>query len=328
MDTAILRKCELLMENREVFNRVCAFEGNMTVLACAGVFTAKNMKADEAHVKACKALLKKNVGIFSDFRGTGMEMIVAQMALSDDPEGFLKKSFRIHGLLRKEFWSSSYLPMVAMSIAQLADEEEYEQIVSRTKTLYKRMKQEHPFLTSEEDSPFCALLALSDRSDDELIAETETCYNDLKKTFRSRNALQSLSHVLTLCEGAAEEKCEKTRALYAALKAAGHPYSVEYELPTLGILAVEAEDQRTLVQNMLEADAWLSKQKGFGIFSDVSRKHRLMYAGLMCQTGSSHTMQTAAIGSTIGNLIAEQAAMCAMMAATAAAAASSSSSST
>lgn len=326
MNTDILKKCELLMENREVFNRVCAFDGNMTVLACASVFTARSMKADEAHVKACRALLKKNVGIFSDFRGTGMEMIVAQMALADDPEGFLRKSFRIHGLLRKEFWSSSYLPMVAMSIAQLADEDQYEQIVSRTKTLYKRMKQEHPFLTSEEDSPFCALLALSDRSDDELIAETEKCYNDLKGTFRSRNALQSLAHVLTLCEGSAEGKCERTRALYEALKAAGHPYSVEYELPTLGILAVEAEDQRMLVQNMIEADAWLSKQKGFGFFGGISRKQRLMYAGLMCQSDASQTMQTAAIGSAIGNLIAEQAAMCAVVAATAAAAASSSSS--
>ena len=55
-------------------------------------------------------------------------------------------------------------------------EGEADRIVSRGRVLYKRMRAEHPFLTSSEDSVFAVLMAFSDKSDDELVADMEACY--------------------------------------------------------------------------------------------------------------------------------------------------------
>jgi hypothetical protein len=103
------------------------------------------------------------------------------------------------------------------------------------------MKSEHPFLTSSEDSVFAIMLALSSLSDEEIIRETEICYNALRERFKSRNAVQSLSHVLALySDGAytAADRCRNTIALYDALREKGMKYGTEYELATLGTLAM------------------------------------------------------------------------------------------
>ena len=59
------------------------------------------------------------------------------------------------------------------------------------------------------------------------------------------------------------------------------------------------------------------------MFGSVSRKQRLMYAGLLLQPESAaKTLQTAAIQSTIAVIVAEETAMMAAVAASTAAAAS------
>lgn len=185
------------------------------------------------------------------------------------------------------------------------------------------MKAEHPFLTASEDSTFCALMALSEKSDDALIADTEACYRQLKPHFFSSNAVQSLSHVLALCDGIPEEKCSRTMELFNNLKSAGRKYGTEYELPTLGVLAMSGADLKAVAENIIEIDDWLSKQSGFGFFGSVTKKQRLMYAGILAQRDyiNEGAIQTAAVSGTIA-LIAAQAATCAaIMAGTSAAAA-------
>lgn len=208
-----------------------------------------------------------------------------------------------------------------MSIAQIAQPYQYEHIVNRTRVIYNRMKSEHPFLTSSEDSAFCALAALSEKSDDELIADMENCYRKLNSKFFSSNAVQSLSHVLALCDGTVEEKCGRTLELFDGLKVAGRKYGTDYELSTLGVLAMSGVDLEKIVSDMIEIDDWLSGQRGFGFFGSITRKQRLMYAGILAQRDyiNENTMQIAAVGSTIALILAQQAAVCATAAASAAA---------
>ncbi len=171
-------------------------------------------------------------------------------------------------------------------------------------------------------------MALSDKEDVAMIEDSEQCYRSLKPNFFSSNAVQSLSHVLALCNGDSDSKCRKTMDLFEKLKNAGHKYGTDYELPTLGILAVSGGDLDGIIQEISEIDDWLSQQKGFGFFSSITRKQRLMHAGIIAQKDflNKDTMQTAAVNSTISLIIAQQAAMCAAIAASSAAAASSSSS--
>ncbi len=76
------------------------------------------------------------------------------------------------------------------------------------------MKSNHFFLTSSEDSGFAAMLALSEKTDDALVEDMESCFAILSGMSMSSNAVQSLSHVLSISEAAADDKCRRTAALF------------------------------------------------------------------------------------------------------------------
>ena len=322
------RNCEQLIENRNQVKSVFSWDGGLLNLACAGIFTVRGKTADESVLRECKDLLKQEVGIFSKFRSTARSPIAAILATGNNPKQALEHGLQVYQLLKNDFWTSTYLPLAAMIIAQVAQPPLYEEITTRTRTIYSRMKKEHPFLTSGEDSTFCALMALSERADDEMIEDAEQCYRSLKPNFFSSNAVQSLSHTLALCGGQPDTKCRKTMELFEKLKSEGHKYGTDYELPTLGILAMSGDDLDEIVQDIIEIDTWLSQQKGFGFFSSITRKQRLMYAGIVAQRDylEEEAMQIAAINGTVSLIVAQQAAMCAAAAASSAAAASASSS--
>ncbi len=316
-----LENSSLLVENKRRVKEVYGWESGLIHLACAGIYTSKQMLVDFTVLSRCKQLIKQKVGLFSNFRSTAQPMIASILATSENPEQTLEHGLYIYHLLKKDFWSSYYLPVTAMIIAQTVDPNQFEAVASRTRRIYERIKKEHPFLTSSEDSANCALLALSEKSDDELIHEIEFNYHFLKSNFFSSNAVQSLSHVLAILPGDdLQKKCGKTMELFYGLKRDGYKYGTSYELPTLGVLAMTEEPINDIVQEVVEINQWLSGQKGFGFFSSITTKQRLMYAGMIAQSScfSNITLQTATTNSAISIIIAQQAAMCAIIAATAA----------
>lgn len=326
MNEILKGNCEMLMENWRRMKNVFRWENNLISLACASMYTTKNQIVEEEKLRESKKLLKEKVGVFSSFRSVAKNPIITMISMN---EASLEEGLKVYHLLKEVFFTSNYLPLVAMIIAQTSEPSNYSKVVYRTKDIYEKMKSEHPFLTSGEDRAFCALMALSDKSDTTLIHEMEKCYDLLKPHFYSRNSIQSLSHVLTLGDGTPEEKCNRTIMLYNKLKIAGRKYGTNYELPTLGILALLNENLDEIVDKIVEIDEWLSNQKGFGFFGGISSKQRLMYAGILTQCeyiSSSDTMQTAALNSTISIVIAQEAAMCAAIAASASASSASSSS--
>lgn len=330
MEEKTLASCRELIEDRDRIKTVFHFESAVIQLACAGVYVMKGAPLDVDVLKHSKTLIKDRVGVFNNFRSTGFPCIAAMLAASGKPQETLDNGLKVYGLLKEVFWTSEYLPFAAMSIAQVASPSGYETLARKTRSLYDRMKSEHWFLTSSNDSGLCALMALSDKSEDTLISNAELCYRTLKPGFFSGSAVQSLSHVLALSDTAPEEACERTMELFSKLKEAGHKYGTSYELATLGVLAMTDVDYDRVVSEMVEVDAWLAKQKGFGIMSTVSRKQRLMYAGILVQKGHSgaDVLETAAISSMISLVVAQEAAMygaiCASTAAAGAAASSAS----
>ena len=321
MNERTLARCKNLIKNKETMKSAFAWEDGLTHLACAGIFINKEQTVNEEMLLQCKDILKRNTGIFSNFKSTAKPMIVAMLAANENPQLLMERGLKVHDLLKEEFMSSVYLPIAAMIIAQYADEARYAELAQRTRRIYKQMRADHPFLTSGEDSTFCALMALLDKPDEVLLGDAEECYKTLKSNFFSSNAVQSLSHVLAMCDGEPEIKCQKTMELFQKLKEAGHKYGTSYELPTLGVLAMADGNQDEIVAEMAEIDQWLSEQKGFGFFSSISAKQRLMYAGMIAQQDyiNDKMMQGAAVNGVISLIVAQQAAMCAAITAGAAA---------
>ena len=327
MRPSLTQLCAGFIENRDALRATLSWESAYLYPVCAAIFTDRRCSVQPEQLKYCRDILKAHTGVFSNFRSTGKLPLIVMMATDGNPEGRLERALEVYEALKKHFFTSAYLPVAAMIIADLAPAGAYESIARRTRRIYDLMKNEHPFLTCAEDSVFAAMLALSPLSDEDVVYETEFCYQYLKPTFFSGNAVQSLSHVLALGDGDAEEKCRRTLELFTQLKSRGRKYGTSYELATLGVAALLPLELDTIADDLLAVDHWLSGQKGYGFFG-VGSQQRLMHAAMLVvsdhlgQSGNS-TLNGAAIGATISLIAAQQAAMCAAIAASTAASTSS-----
>lgn len=325
MRATLAAQCSRFIENRDIVKSTFKWDSSYMYPICAAIIADKGMRADPERLKNCRDLLKEHTGVFSDFRSTAKLAMIAMMSVDTNPAAKLKHTVEVYDRLKEHFWGSGYLPVASMVISDMVDPGYYKEMAAHTRHIYEMLKSKHPFLTSAEDSVFSAMLAVSRKTDERIVSETEACYSYLKPHFFSGNAVQSLSHVLALCEGSAEEKSVATLNLFNELKAKGYKYGTGYELATLGIMAMLPVGRESLMQDLIEVDGYLATQKGYGFFG-LGRKQRLMHAGIIVTSDylkDNRTMHHTATHSTLALIAAQQAAMCAAIAAANAAAASS-----
>lgn len=275
-------KCDLLVHNRKTITSAFAWDSGLMSLAAATLYTSRGLTADSKRLKECEAVIKAKTNAFSEFRGNVKTPLICKMALSDDPKKYFENVETIYKLLNKSKWmGNEYKIMAAITICDHAVESEYELFVNRTNEIYSRMKQEHKWLTSDEDIPFAAMLAVSGLDVDKLIDEMELNYKILKEKFHDSNAVQSLSHILALDEQPAEVKCAKVESIFNELKVMKHKFGTGYELATLGTLTMLDIQEKEVANLIAETDDYLKGQKGFGDFLLGSKERRLYAAQLV-----------------------------------------------
>ena len=276
MDRQIETRSLNLVENYSILLEGNKMEFPEMVLACAGIFLAAGVTPDMNRVAECKKLLKSKAGIFSNFRGSDELLVRCKMALSADPELYFENLEREYQRI-KTFFSGEQTVLAAMILAEQGSS--VEDLAEKTKQIYKDMKEAHPWLTSENDLPFAALMAVSGRDASSVYAEAEEIYALLGKNLHAdKDTRQMLSHILAIRSGSAEEKCEKLCALADGLKAAGHSLGRGSRLAILGILADSTLPTASLVERISETDDFLKQYKPFhGIFG-VGKDCRRMFA--------------------------------------------------
>lgn len=325
MNQELEKNCGLFIENKGVIEKGFKLESAYIYPMCSSIYTSKKMHVDMDKMKECDKILKGKTGILSDFRGNVRMALVSMMAISEWPEEFLSRVMNTYEMLKKgKLFGSEYLIVAAVAICSNVDAGRQEEIVGKTKEIYKLMKENHPMLTSDEDSIYAALLAVSGLKIEEVIEGMETCYQNLKPKFFSGNAVQSLSHILALCKDAPEEKCKKVMDIFNKLKTQGKKYGTGYELSILGGLALLDMEADTIVSEVIEVDDYLKKQKGFGMLG-IGSTQRLMYASLLVMNlhmPETESLQTAALNSVIALIISQQIAICTALIAASATAAS------
>ena len=284
MDRQMENKCLKLVENYRILAAGNKMEFTEMLLACAGIYLAAGREPDMDRVKECKKLLKSKAGIFSNFRGSDELLVRCKMALAPDPALYFESVEREYQHI-KTFFSGEQTVLAAMI---LAEQDGSGSLAEKTKSIYKEMKEAHPWLTSEDDLPFAALMAVSGRDASAVYAEAEEIYALLKEKLKAdKNTMQMLSHILAIRSGRAEEKCEKLCALAAGLKAAGHSLGRGSRLAILGILADSGLPADTLVDRICEADDFLKQHKPFHGLFGVGRECRRMFAVQMVQASLS-----------------------------------------
>ena len=285
MDRQIESKCLSLAENYRILVAGSKMDFSEMILACAGVYLAAGRKPDPERMKECKKLLKSKAGLFSNFRGSDELLVRSKMALAADPERWFEDLEREYGRI-KSFFSGEQTVLAAMILAEHGASDGG--LAEKTKQIYKDMKQKHPWLTSENDLPFAALMAASGRDAAAVYAEAEEIYAILRKDLRAdKDTLQMLSHILAIRNGRADAKCEKLCALAGGLKAAGHSLGRGSRLAILGILADSGLPADALVERICETDDYLKQYKPFRGLFGVGKSCRRMFAVQMVQAALS-----------------------------------------
>ncbi len=312
MREVIEKRTELLAENQATLCKAFKLEHSLTNAVVAAAFAEQDRTADPELIKESRKLLKSKQGVFSDFRSYNELIVSTRMALSENPEKYLEEVMEVYDMFQKgKFFGSSYRVLAAMSIVDQGKFSEADAIVEKTKTLLKEMNKVHPFITSDEDTCFVVLLAMTDKSVEDILTELEESYKVCKKNFAFHdNAAYSLAQVLTAYDGDFQSKADKAFDFFNAFKEAGTKYGKEYELASLGALIDIDADKNDIVNEIIEVAEYLKGKKGFGML-DMGKEGRLMF-GTMLVSGaylSGDKANASSIGGDIGRIVALQTAI-------------------
>lgn len=281
MNMELKRKCELLVSNRDIMQEVFRWDNGSMMLAGSSFFVGLNLEADTKQLKSCEEILKRKSGFFSSYRGNVKMPLLCKMAVSENPEQYFEDvDFIVRQMKSLKWIETDYKVLAAMTLRDYLDMADVPDGVEKMVALYQGMKEKHPWLTNGEDIPFAAILAVSGLDTEALMMEMESCYQELSKTFRDKNAVQSLSHILAIDPVNTQTKCRKIEAIFDILKNNKHKYGTGPELAVLGTLSMLELSVEQAAAEIMEADDYLKSQKGFGTFT-MGDTVRRMYAALM-----------------------------------------------
>lgn len=297
MDAELKKKCDLFIDNYGILSSEFPSEDDDIILSACCLLAGRNCAADPERIKEAVDILKENAGPFSAFRGSAMVPLVCKMSAAPDPAGYLDEVAGICAELNEGAGKGN--PMIipaAMVIRVHVDGADPSETVAQTKEIFRRMKKAHPFLTSEEDIPFAAMLASAgpetDEETDGRIARTEEIYKILSKAFWDKNAAQSLSHVLALIDAPAEETCGKALEIYDILKKKGRKFGSGRSLSVLGSLVMADVPADEVAEELLDAEAYLTSR--LPAIADDEKEIRLVYAAQMVYSAHLEKGGTAA----------------------------------
>lgn len=294
MENKLQELCDLFVENGGIIKQTFGWDSHLMAFAGSSLFTALGYKADSETLKRCEDIIVRHSGPLSEYRGNMKLPLLCKMAVSANPEQYFLDVDTIYQELNEHSSiGSNYRLLASLTLCDYIGAKDAVFAVRRTVELLQRMKEEHRLLTSEEDIPFAAMLAVSDMDADALIAEEERCYDIAKEMFGfgSGDAVHTLCHVLALSRKDAEEKCKRVAQIYNGLKAEKHKLNVGQELACLGMLAMLDTDADQLVQEIVEIDNFLKAQKG-DLGLDTGSSIRRMFAAFIAM--DAHRAQIAA----------------------------------
>ncbi len=283
MKDFVKEKCDLMVRNKKVLDKSFVWDFDIMTVVTSLILAGEGVEADPERLKACKKVLKKNVSCFSSIRGIGETITVCKMAISDDPEKYIKDLRTIYDKIMKgRFFNGEYMVIAATNVCDNDKISETDGLIKKFNEIDERMKKEHPILTSAEDWSLAMLLAMTDKSVDTIINEMEEGFDYMRdmKFKATRNGLQALTQVLALMGGDMKAKCDKIIRFMDKLKESGARYGREYEVSALGTLVDLDANEDALVSEIIETADYLKKQKGFGSWH-IDKKTRLMFAALI-----------------------------------------------
>lgn len=298
MRSSLMERCVAQVRNEELLRKGHWLEHEHIVKLGAMMFANAGLEANAETLKECKRILKGKAGLFSNFRGTMEYLVQVKMALADDPEAYIDGVLHVYEQLKSgRLLPGESIAMAATTIYENCPAEQLDEVVQKTLHAYAMVKEQHRFLTGEDDMALIALMIMAGKDPSRAADEAEELYVMLKDHFFiGSETPQSTAMVLALSDKPAKQKVEDFFGLYEACKATGHATSKDRAMTVYATYADLDDDRDEIVSEIGEVDDWLKKQKGYGAFGVGSSIRRLFAAALVLadhQDDASPTMRGA-----------------------------------
>ncbi len=281
MREELLEKCERFIRNIEVTKASFGWSSGLMNMCSAASLTFDGLEFDIIRLKSIIQLSKRMTSSFSMSSSVFKPVLCSSLYVSADAQTFISDVRNIHSMLNIAFCGTQYLSYAAVIIAQAGDPHYYKFLADRTKAIYERMRAKHFLITNYNDIIYCAMLALSPHSDDELIYDMNQCSKYVRRISSSSNVTQAVCSVLALCEEIPEFKTERMVSLYNELKKINHKYSSQYELAALAAMSSSQRPAEEIAIDIADADDWLKDQQFFNFLSLIPTRQRRMFAGML-----------------------------------------------
>ncbi|MFG6115810.1 DUF4003 family protein [Halobacillus sp. MO56] len=272
------------------------------VMMVAAVYVSSDRRFDiDRYVKVSETI-KQEASMFSYLNSPLRYTIAAMLDTRfDDPFTAYHDMMQVYeSMIRSGFNRSQYTYLAAAAIMQdQTEESDLMEKVKQAVSIHRLMKKEHPFLTSNDDYPLAALLALQEEEMEKLIDQVEYIYRALNQNgFWKGNHLQFLSHMLALDEQhTPDELVERTIRASESLKRSEIRFkSLLY--PEAGLLAFLGDGPNALnevlaFKDVLDQESSFQWQKEMNVKVAVNIlvSHQLREANTI-QTGLFTTLET------------------------------------
>lgn len=209
-----------------------------------------------ATVRRYDQQMSDRLGWFSNV-GQSIRLVLAANLLKtgDDPDAFLTEVERVRDLFRRERIPRGYAyevlgVLVLRRVLRRAIEQSD---VARMHAIYRRLEQDHWFLTGADDYPACAMLVTARGSADEIGAGVEAVYQALRrrsKLWRGQ-ALQTAANVLYLTGLRPDEIAGRFEELRAGFQRAGQRIG-QQEYDELAVLCFLAQPVERVVDTVMQ----------------------------------------------------------------------------
>ena len=298
--------------------KVYKLDGNYAASSYAASLIGSKVAIDEERLKEAKNLLNKNATGLVSIKGTlAKEVAAAAVAESSDPDYAAQKINELYATLRKICTGSDLFGVPASIIYKTVQNVHYEEVIEKVNAVYKGLRKKHPFLTSYEDIVSCTLMALSNKSVDEIVNDSEECFEILKQKFVINNNAQTVACVLSIFEGSAEGRCDKTIEVEKVLKKARISFG-DRSLGTLATIAmvIKSEDLQSYINDVTEVSDTLKSVRGLGNFG-VGRQFRNLIASAIVTVAYSEenkaNIEASAVNGIVGTMFTQHLIMVACM---------------
>ena len=285
MNPELLKTCELFIRNLDTLREALKWEGDAVRMMGSAVLTSRSCEPDAARIIECETILKERAGLFSPLRGTLKTAIVCRMAMQDDPAEYFDNVQRAYELIRitRRSRDDRYYLAAMMMAETVSEKDELLGLIDTANELYSAMKSSDGLFEDRSGYLTAAAAACVGTDDiEELIRETEACRDILERDFGQGGPVNELALMLALDKSSSEPalKCARLREIVKKLEEQGVRFAAGDELPVLGTLAMLEITNADAAAYVLEADAYLRSQRGFG-FMGCSPAMRHMYAAML-----------------------------------------------